>query len=189
MDEKVFSDYEVKETSIKFEGEEGNFDRIGCVGSMEEAMNMKTIGKKCEGIVVKQVTKGDGTGELKMNLHMRYEHFIKMYGMDFEGLKDGVHAYGKNSTHRRFSQVCKVLDEEDRIKFKAYPRCVITSGKATKIENGAEEEAEMEVTIGIMPDDEGNGVYEALESELKDEEVKTKWMTDFTPELVKETTA
>lgn len=189
MDEKVFSDYEVKETSIKFEGESESSDRIGCVGSMEEAMNMKTITKKCEGIITKQVTKGDGTGELKLSLHIRYEHFIKMYGMDFEGLKEGVHAYGKNSTHRRFALTCKVLDEEDRVKYKAYPRCVVTGGKATKIENGAEEVAELEMTIGVMPDDEGNGVYEALDSELKDENIKAQWMSNFTPELVKETTA
>lgn len=188
MDDKVFSEYEVKETAVKFEGEQA-YDRVGCVGSLEEEMNQKTITKKCEGIIVKQVTKGDGTGELKVNLHMRYEHFVKMYGMNFEGLKDGVHAYGKNSTHKRFSQVCKVLDEEDRIKYVAYPRCVVISGKARKIENGAEEVAEVELTIGVMPDDYGNGVYEALESEIKDEDLKTKWMTDFTPELVKETVA
>ena len=35
-----------------------------------------------------------------------------------------------------------------------------------------------------MPDEFGNGLYEALVSELTDETAKTTWMTAFTPELV-----
>ena len=70
-------------------------------------------------------------------------------------------------------------------KFKAYPNCIMQSGVARSIENGAEEVAEIEMEVSVMPDEEGFGLYEALESELTDETAKTTWMTAFTPELVK----
>ena len=35
-----------------------------------------------------------------------------------------------------------------------------------------------------MPDDYGNGVYEALDSELKEETVKNNWMSKFDPETM-----
>ena len=40
-----------------------------------------------------------------------------------------------------------------------------------------------------MPDEFGNGLYEALASELKDEDIKTTWMTAFTPEIVQSVTS
>ena len=181
--EKGFSEFEVKETSIKFTEDESAV-KVGCVGSLEETMNSKTITKKCEGIVVKSVTKGDGTGELALSLHMRYDLFLKTYGMMSDGLVDGVCSYGKNSVHKPFCLTCVVLDEDGVRKLKAYPNCVITSGISRKIENGAEEVAEMELTVSVMPDDIGNGMYEAIESLITDENVKTKWLTNFTPDLV-----
>jgi len=49
---------------------------------------------------------------------------------------------------------------------------------------GAEEVAELELEIGVMPDSYGNGMYEAVVSELTDASLKNTWMTAFTPELV-----
>ena len=66
---------------------------------------------------------------------------------------------------------------------KAYPNGVMNSGVARKIENGAEEVAEIELEIGVMPDEYGNGLYEAPVEGL-DESVAEEWMTAFTPDLV-----
>lgn len=189
MFEETYSEFEVKNTSMKFLKDEAPADKIGCLGSLDETMNQKTITKKCEGVVVKTVTKGDGTGELKLSLHMRYDLYAKSYGMVSEELKPGVYAYGKNSVHKPFCLTCEVFDEDGIEKLKAYPNCVISAGIARKVENGAEEVAEMEVTISVMPDELGNGMYEALVTESLDEEIKTKWLTQFTPELVKKVTA
>lgn len=182
--EKGFSEFEVKNTSIKFEEDESAV-KVGCVGTLEETMNSKTITKKCEGVVVKSVSRGDGTGELALSLHMRYDLFLKTYGMMSDGLVDGVYSYGKNSIHKPFCLTAEVFDEDGVKKLKAYPNCVVTTGIARKIENGAEEVAEMEMTVSVMPDDNGNGMYEAIESLITDENVKTKWLSNFTPELVK----
>lgn len=185
MYESVFSEFEVKNTSIKF-AEDDTAIKVGCVGSLEETMNSKTITKKCEGVVVKSVSRGDGTGELAMSLHMRYDLFLKSYGMASDGLKDGVYAYGQNSIHKPFCLTCEVKDEDGIKKLKAYPNCVITTGVSRKIENGAEEVAEMEITVSVMPDEFGNGMYEAIESQLQDETIKNTWLTNFTPDLVQE---
>lgn len=189
MYDQIYSEFEVKNTSIKFNGTEETAEKVGCVGTLEETMKVKTITKKCEGIVTKTVIKGDGTGELKITAHMRYDLFLKSYGMLSDGFKTGVYAYGRDSIHKPLCLTCEVFDEDGVKKYKAYPNCVVSSGMARKIENGAEEVAEMELTLSVMPDELGNGMYEAIDSESLDETLKSKWMTDFNAELVKQVQA
>lgn len=184
MYENVFSEFEVKNTSIKF-ADESKAVKVGCVGSLEETMNSKTITKKCEGVVVKSVSKGDGTGELALSLHMKYSLFVNSYGMAGDKLAEGVYSYGRNSVHKPFCLTCEVKDEDGNTKLKAYPNCVITTGITRKIENGAEEVAEMELTVSVMPDENGVGMYEAIVTETLDESIKSGWLENFTAELVK----
>lgn len=190
MYETIYSEFEVKNTSMKFLNEDSAVTtKVGCVGSLEETMNQKTITKKCEGVVTKTVSKGDGTGELKLSLHMRYDLYVKSYGMVSDELKDGVYAYGQKSIHKPFCLTADVFDEDGVEKLKAYPNCVISGGMSRKIENGSEEVAEMEITVSVMPDELGNGVYEAIVDDTLDEELKNNWLTDFNTELVKKVTA
>lgn len=180
----VFSEYEVRKIAFKFEGEE---EYIGaeCVGSCEETMNTRVITKKCRGVVKKKVVKPDGTGTLKFSLHMPWDIYVKAFGMEDEAVKDGVYTYGIGSAHKKFSLVEDVFDEDDNEKLKAYPNCVVETGRAAKTENGAEEVAEVELEVAVSPDDHGVGAYDAIVSEVIDEAIKTQWMTKFTPELVR----
>lgn len=180
----VFSEYELREMAVKFKSEE-SYVNADCVGSCEEEMETKVVSKSCRGVVVKETVKGTGKGTLKLSMHMPYEIFKKAYGMELNTLKEGVIAYGQNSRHEAFSITQHVFDEDGNEKFKAYPNAIIKTGIARKIENGAEEVAEVELEVSVMPDEDGNGMYEALASELEDETVKTTWMNAFTPELVK----
>ena len=68
--------------------------------------------------------------------------------------------------------------------FRLRPVCVMSTGPASKIENGAEEVAEFEVEIGYSPDENGFGHYECDLNEAT-EDVKNAWMENFTPALVK----
>lgn len=179
----VFSEYEVRKIGFKFVGEE-EYITAECIGSCEEAMNTRVITKKCRGVVKKKVVKPDGTGTLKFSMHMPWDIYVKVFGMENESVKDGVKTYGINNTHKVFSLVEEVYDEDDNKKLKAYPNCVVETGKTTKTENGAEEVAEMELEVAVSPDDFGNGLYEALVSELTDETVTNTWMTAFEPSLV-----
>lgn len=179
-----FSEFEVKQSSLKFADEE-KAEPVGCVGSLEEKMNTKKITKKCEGVVVKNVRKGDGTGELKVTLHIRYPLFTKVFGMSDETLKTGVYSYGEKSVHPKASYTCLVRDEDGREKLKAYPNVTFDEFFTRKIENGAEEVAEVEATLAVEPDEHGQGLYEALVSEVTDDTVISQWIEHFTPELVK----
>jgi hypothetical protein len=180
----VFSEYELREMAVKFKSEE-SYVNADCVGSCEEEMETKVVSKSCRGVVVKETVKGTGKGTLKLSMHMPYEIFKKAYGMQLDTLKEGVLAYGQNSRHEAFSITQHVFDEDGNEKFKAYPNAIIKTGIARKIENGAEEVAEVELEVSVMPDEYGNGMYEALASELTDETAKTTWMNAFTPELVR----
>lgn len=179
---KVFSDFELEKIGFKFTSGTG-YQTAECIGSMEEEMESKTITKKCRGVIKKKKTKGTGNGTIKLSLHMPWDIYTQAYGMNLDTLIDGVKAYGCNSVHEGFSVVGYVKDEDGNEKFLAYPNAVIESGTAKKIENGAEEVAEVELEISVMPDEYGNGKYEALADDI-DEEVANTWMTAFAPELV-----
>ena len=185
---KVFSEYELLEIGIKFVEDEA-FTSIQCIGSGEDTADVKVIKKMCRGVVKKKRVKATGTGVVKMSMHCPWDVFTKMFGMKDEKLIDGVYAYGENSRHEVFCMVQKVEDEDGNIKFKAYPNCIIETGKATKVENGAEEVAEIEIEVAYSPDDYGNGSYEALVDEMTEDALKTTWMTAFKPELVRVTNA
>ncbi len=181
-----FSEFAVRKSTVKFfeaDGTTGEAMKLGCVGKLGETLNAKTITKKCEGVVVKSVTKGDGTGELAFTLHMREEAFKNMFGMERTSLKAGVRAYGQGSRHKTFCYTAEVEDEDGNIKYKAYPKCCVTTGISKTIENGAEEVAEIEVTAAVMPDENGEGMYEAFADDL-DETTAKDWLEGFTTALV-----
>lgn len=184
----VFSEFELRKMGIKFKSGEA-YQSADCVGSCEEELETKVTTKKCRGNVVKTTVRGTGSGTLTISMHMPYEIYVQAYGMNLDTLIEGVKAYGQNSRHEAFAIVQDVFDEDGVEKFKAYPNCIIQTGVARKIENGAEEVAEIEMEVSIMPDEYGNGVYEALASELTDETAKTTWMTAFTPDMVQVTKA
>lgn len=187
MYENNFAEYKVTNLTSKYAGEE-KATKMGCTGNLELEMNVKTVTKSCEGVVVKSRTKGDGTGTLTLTMHCKHSELVKMHGMELDTLKDGVYAYGKNSKHQEFCLTAEVYDEDDVKKLIAFPKVIATNGVAKTIENGAEEVAQVEISLTVQPDDYGNGYYEAIESQLADETIKTSWLENFTPELVQSAT-
>ena len=182
---QVFSEYELKSMGIKIAGTD-EYKAADCVGSSEEELECKIITKKCRGVIAKTVVRGTGNGTLKLSMHMPKDIYDEMYGMKMDTLIEGVRGYGQNSRHKEMSITQDVFDEDGNEKFKAYPNCILKSGVKRTIQNGAEEVAEMELEISVMPDEFGMGMYEALASELVNETAKSTWMTAFTPELVQE---
>lgn len=187
MTNGVFSDYEIDRMNVKFADAE-EVVAMNCVGSVEEEMTAKVITKKCRGVVIKNIVKGTGEGTLTISAHVPYEIFKQAFGMELETLKTGVQAYGSNSRHKEFLLTLHVTDEDGAEKYKAYPKCVCAARPTITTENGAEEVAEVEMTVTIAPDADGNGMYEALAEGL-DESIATKWMDNFTTDLVKVTSA
>ena len=90
---KVYSDYEIKESAIKFNGEnEITTTKVGCVGSLTEEMDVRTVTKKCEGVVIKSRTRGTGTGTLTVSMHMLWSLYVKVYGMIFTSKLSSFHS-------------------------------------------------------------------------------------------------
>lgn len=183
MTNGVFSEYELREMGIKTAGA-SSYVAANCVGSCEEELDTKIVTKSCRGVVIKKTVRGAGTGKLSVSMHMPWAIYTDVYGMELDTLIEGVHAYGTNSHHKNFAITQHIYDEDGAEKFKAYPNCVIETGVSRKIENGAEEVAEIELEISLQPDDFGNCVYEALADELTDSTAKSKWMTAFEPSMV-----
>ena len=169
------SEFEVKKIGFKFEGTDA-YKSVECIGSMEEDMAVKTVTKKCRGVVKKKRSRGTGEGTVKLTVHIPYAIYL-------DSLKDGVYAYGQNSVHKNFAMTALTEDEDGNEKLKAYPNAAMNTGVVRKIENGAEEVAELELEVGVMPDEYGNGLYESPIEE-NDEETVEEWMTAFTPEMV-----
>lgn len=180
----AFSEYEIKNSSIKFE-DGSAFEKLGCVGSIEEELAVRVVTKNCEGVQVKSVARGATNGTLNVTLHMRYDLYAEAFGMNQEGLKEGVYAYGKNSKHKEFTFVAEVFDEDGNKKLIAYPRCVMASAPAGNITNGAEEVAEIEIEMNVFADDAGNVKYECMCSEATDENLTNTWLSAWNAELVK----
>lgn len=180
-----FSEFELLDQRIKFSGE-NSFVDMHCVGTSEEELDVKIIKKMCRGKKRKEVVHGGGTGKLKQSLHCPVSVYNKMYDMTRSTLKTGVYAYGLNSSHPTFSLTQQVVDEDGNVKLKAYPKCIMESGPKRKIENGAEEVAEIELEISIMPDDNGECVYEAYASEATGITAES-WLSSFSDSMVKKT--
>ena len=179
----VFSEYELRKMAIRFDNESTAVE-ASCVGSCSEELDVRKVTKKCRGITVKTRVKGSGTGKLTISMHVPKDVYGGMFGMKIDGLIDGVRAYGQSSTHPEFCITQEVYDEDGNKKFKAYPRCIMESGVSRSIENGTEEVKEVDLDISIMPDEHGMGMYEVLDSELKEETVRTNWMSKFDPETM-----
>lgn len=182
----AFSEYELRETAIKFnDDEEDTFTHADCVGTWEDEGETLTVTKNCRGKVAKKRTTGTGSGTVTAAAHWPASILAKMFDMVRDELVAGVQGYGRESRHREFTCVCKVLDEDGAVKYLAYPK-MIANTYARSIENGSEEVAEREIELSYMPDDNGYGVYEALESDLGTDtnSLKTKWMTDWSPDLM-----
>lgn len=184
VNETIFSEYDVKVLNFIFgTGEAKEVWPVKVVGKLEEESEIRKLIKKGRGVRIKNRTWGTGAGTLKLTAHMPYGLYVKLHGMDGEKLADGVHAYGRNSKHPEACVTGDVFDEDDVEKLKAWPKCVVSTGPARKVENGAEEVAETELEIGFGPDEEGNGMYEALADEVT-EPIKAGWMESFAPALV-----
>lgn len=187
MTNGVFSDFEIDRMNVKFADAESVI-AMNCIGSLEEEMTAKAITKKCRGVTIKNIVKGTGEGTLKISAHVPADIFKEAFGMELDTLASGVQAYGSNSRHKSFCLTLHVYDEDGAEKYKAYPNCICSARPTMKVENGAEEVAEVEMEIAVAPDVNGNGMYEALAEGL-DTKIATDWMDKFTPELVKVTSA
>lgn len=177
-----FEDYKIVEGSIQFKGEEAI--GFGCIGSMEGTSNTEEVVKKCEGAVVKKIKRVTDIS-VTVTGHAKIPALRGIAGLNNEGLKTGVYAYGTDTFSKPFKFTAKVLDMEGNIKYVAFPNLSDVKGLNFNINNEATEIEMKDFEFSALADENKKFYYEAYESELEDANVKEKWLTNFTPELVK----
>ena len=178
-----YSYFECDQLAIKVAGDEA-YTRDDCVGTLSVERETKTVTKSCRGVVKKRKTKPTGNGTIKVSIHVKLALYRRMHNMVNTGLQPGVYAFDNTASMPELSLVARVKDEDDNIMFLGYPRCKIEEINALNIENGAEEVAEVEMTISYMPDDYNKGEYQALAVDLTgDVLTEENWMTSFSSEV------
>ncbi len=185
--EKVeeFEDYKIIEGSIQFENEAAI--SFGCIGTIEGSPNTEEVVKKCEGAIIKKIKR---VTDVAVNVtgHAKIPAARKIMGLSNEGLKKGIYAYGTDTFQKPFKFAAKVLDMEGNIKYIAFPNLTDVKGLSININNEATEIEMKNFEFSALADSNKKFYYEAYDCELEDTQVKESWLTNFTPELVKNVT-
>ncbi|SHJ64055.1 hypothetical protein SAMN05444401_3543 [Clostridium amylolyticum] len=182
---KEFDPMRIKNASIQVKDKQAM--KFGCIGSVEGETEMRTVTKKCEGVITKSKSM-----PLQHNLTLSgfvpIDVYREVFGIKNEGLKKGVYAYSMDSKGSNFILTADVIDDfEDIVKLIAFPNVSSATGLKFTVDNDADEVAYMELEFTAMPDEARNFYYEAFKSEVE-ESVATAWHTNFNYELVKSTT-
>lgn len=181
-----FEDYKIIEGTIKID--EGTATSFGCIGTLEGTSDIETVEKKCEGAVVKTIKKVKKV-DVTLTGHPYTAILRGVAGLSNEGLKEGVYGYGDKIKAKKIVLTAKVEDMEGNIKYIAFPNMDDVSGLTIKVDNDVTEIEMKNFSFSALKDSNNMFYYEALESELKDNNIKQKWLTNFTPELVKESSS
>lgn len=177
-----FEDYKIIEGTIAIDDEVAT--SFGCIGTLEGTSEIETVEKKCEGAVVKtvkKVTKVDVT----LTGHPYTAVLRNVAGMTNEGLKEGIYGYGANVKSKKIVFTAKIEDMEGNIKYIAFPNMDDVKGLTIKVDNDVTEIEMKDFEFSALKDENNMFYYEALEKDLTDEDVKSKWLNNFTPDLVK----
>ena len=181
--ETVWSPFEVTNSHIKISSQDY---ALSCVGKLETEMEVKRITKNCAGVTKKTKIRGTGHGTGTLSLHIPYDLYLKLYGMDGKAkFKSGVGAYGADSVHPTFVYTAVGKDEEGTEVLIALPCAVVSDGQKWNYENGTEEVQEIELAIEILPDDDEQGMYCIPVSEMPSGMTKNAWLTSFSSSTVR----
>lgn len=177
-----FDDYKIIEGSIQFNNKSAV--AFGCIGTLDATSNVEEVVKKCEGVVVKKVKRiTDMT--VALTGHAKIPAARDIMGLSNSGLKTGVYAYGTDTFSNPFAFAAKVLDMDNKVKYIAFPNLENVKGLSIKVNNDTTEIEMKDFEFSALADANKKFYYEAYEDEIEDTDVKEKWLTNFTPDLVR----
>lgn len=179
MTNGVYSEFECDAQQIQKKGDSTS-SAVNCIGTVKESAETKTITKKCRGAVIKKKTKIIGMS-IEETVHIPYDVYLGLVAMEDDDLVDGVSAVSSTAKFPEFALTQRIIDEDDAIKYKLYPNCVLTEKPEVNIDNSSEEVAEVTLKMDCSADEYGKFCYEALADELTDGQKKA-WMTTFKPD-------
>lgn len=180
-----FENYKIQEGSLIF-GEKPAV-AFGCIGTMDATSSVEKVEKKCEGAVVKTVKRVNSM-TVAITGHVRIPTSRQIVGLSNEGLKTGVYGYGSNTFSMPFIFAAKIIDMEGNVKYIAFPKLEDVKGLSIKVNNDVTEIEMSDLEFTALKDSNNMFYYEMFDSESEDSELKEAWLTNFTPDLVKQST-
>lgn len=184
MSNLEFSPVAIKNASVQFLGETQTATKFGCMGTLSAETEVRTITKKCEGD--EQIITIPRYMTVTVGAHIKRDVIRDVFGINTKDLKEGVHSYGINSKGKRFVFTADVIDEFTDVKqLIAFSKCSNLTGLSLSIDNDTDDVAYMDLEFRANADDAGQFYYEAFVEDV-DEDVKSKWHSEFTVELVSE---
>lgn len=177
-----FEDYKILEGTITIDDELAT--SFGCIGTLEGTSDVEAVEKRCEGRVIKSVKKVKKV-DVTLTGHPYTSVLRKVSGMTNNGLKEGVYGYGADIKSKKIVLTAKVEDMEGNIKYIAFPNMDDVKGLNLKIDNDVTEIEMKDFEFSALKDENGMFYYEALEKDITDDDLKSSWLTNFTPELVR----
>ena len=183
-----FTALRIVEMNIGLIGTDGTYGGLtneGCINDIEVEPEIRTITKTCEGVEVLSRPQIDYL-TLSINAHFKPGIIRKMDGLKNDGLAVGVYGYPKFPIGAKLLITAKVLDENQVVKYIAFPNVMAPNGLSFSIDNTEDEVQLQEKELRAYNDVNDMSYYEAFADELEDDDIKTKWMNQFTPELVKD---
>lgn len=154
-------------------------------GKLDITPSVRTRQKSSMGLPVASFSRRTGSGSVTVSGHYPtdfYSDWTAEHGDT--GVKAKVATDHKGAVIPAMCLTAKVMDENNNVLYLAFPRTVISNDWTQSVDNTSDDVAEVDMTMTYQPDEHGNGYYKALESDL-DETTKSKWMTQFTPSLVR----
>ena len=182
-----FTSFRVTEMHIGIIGVDGTYGGLtaeGCINDIEVEPEAREITKTCEGVQVLNRQQIDYL-TLTINAHFNPGILRKMDGLTNEGLEVGVYGYPKYPKGAQLVITAKVKDENQIVKYIAFPKVSAPNGLSFSIDDTEDEVQLSERELRAYNDVNDMSYYEAFESELESDEIKAQWLTEFTPELVK----
>lgn len=177
-----FEDYKILEATVTID--DTTAVSFGCIGTLEGTSENDTVEKKCEGTVVKTKKKVK-----QVNVTMTGHAFASVQrnimGMTNDGLKEGIYGFGDKIKPKKIVFTAKVEDMDGNIKYVAFPNMDDVKGFNLSVNNDVTEIEMKNFEFTALKDENGFFFYDAFDKDIKDEDVKEKWLTAFTPELVK----
>lgn len=179
-----FENYKIQEGSLIF----GDNPAVGfgCIGTVDATANVQEVEKKCEGITVKKIKRVNNM-TVAITGHVKIPTARKIVGLSNEGFKTGVYGYGTDTFSNPFIFTAKVIDMDGNIKYIAFPKLEDVKGLSVKVNNDVTEIEMDDLEFTALKDSNNMFYYEMYDSESEDADLKTAWLTNFTPDLVKQT--
>lgn len=172
----------IEQASLQFGSD---VDVIQCMGSLNGTTEMRVLTRTCKGVQSSIATPQKLI--VTMTLFMPVETARDLYGLESQGLKDGVYAYSATSKSKEFAFVARFRDDfEDKQKIIAIPKGRATSGLNFSADDEQTDLAKLTLEFEASLDEMDNLYYEAMigTGGITETEAK-KWEQGFTSALVK----